>query len=252
MKHYRKVTVVILAALILILGAGILTGCGGSKSGEKAVEGEDFEWPDSEIGRLLPETDVKALSVNFSEEAVYADLIMDSEDYKAFVDACKEKGFTKEVSMSEDDTYARYNAENDSGYVLSTTLYKDDKECHVSLLAPEDSKKSDNKKSESKDSKKQKKPESKKEKTTQTDGVTPEFKEAMDSYEEFFDEYIEVMKNYQEDPVGYLADYTKFMAQYTETMQKLEDMDTEEMSDADAAYYLEVMNRINQKLLEVQ
>ena len=87
----------------------------------------------------------------------------------------------------------------------------------------------------------------------ETDGIRPEFKEAMDSYEKFFDEYVAFMKAYMDsdDPISMMGEYTTMMQQYVETMGELEDIDEDELSDEEALYYAEVMLRINQKLLEV-
>ncbi len=84
-------------------------------------------------------------------------------------------------------------------------------------------------------------------------GIRPEFKAAMDSYEAFFDKYCEFMKNYDTSntSLSMLTDYANFMAQYSDAMAKLDAMGKEEMSDAESAYYLQVMARINQKLIEV-
>ena len=75
----------------------------------------------------------------------------------------------------------------------------------------------------------------------------------MDSYEAFIDEYIEFMKEYAEsdNPLSMLEEYSEMLIQYTETMQALDDLGNEEMSEAEAIYYAEVMTRINQKLLEL-
>lgn len=83
--------------------------------------------------------------------------------------------------------------------------------------------------------------------------VTPEFKEAMDSYEAFFDEYAEFMKKYSEsdNPTAMLGDYSSMMTRYAETMEKLDEIDEDSLSAADALYYTEVMARINQKLMSV-
>lgn len=80
-----------------------------------------------------------------------------------------------------------------------------------------------------------------------------DFRAAMDSYEAFFDEYVAFMKSYEEstDPTSMLSDYLSLMTQYTETMQALESIDEDELSDADALYYAEVSLRISQKLQEV-
>ena len=48
-----------------------------------------------------------------------------------------------------------------------------------------------------------------------------------------------------------LGEYTEYMAQYADMMSKLDKLDDGSLSTSEAAYYLEVVNRINQKLLEV-
>ncbi len=84
-----------------------------------------------------------------------------------------------------------------------------------------------------------------------TNGVTPSFKEQMDSYEKFFDEYIELMESVEKDPTLIASTkYLQFMMQYAETMEKLEEIDENSLSEADQLYYIEVQSRINQKLLE--
>ncbi len=82
--------------------------------------------------------------------------------------------------------------------------------------------------------------------------MTPEFKEAMDSYEEFFDEYIAFMERYSksDNAAAMMMDYMRFMTQYMETIEEMEDIDTETLSEADELYYLEVYSRIMKKLVE--
>lgn len=41
------------------------------------------------------------------------------------------------------------------------------------------------------------------------------------------------------------------MQKYAEVMEKLEEMEDDEMNEKEAAYYIEVVGRINKKLLEV-
>lgn len=101
----------------------------------------------------------------------------------------------------------------------------------------------------------EKKPEAAKEtKPAQTaDGVDPELKAFLDSYEEFMDEYILFMKKYMDDPgnaVTMLGEYASIMEKYGEFAEAVEKYDEREMSTADAKYYLEVTNRINQKMLD--
>jgi len=83
--------------------------------------------------------------------------------------------------------------------------------------------------------------------------VDPALKEMLDSYEAFMDEYIEFMQNYQDsgDTMSMLQDYSDYMQRYSDFMQKVNAVDTENMSAADYAYYIEVTSRVSQKLLAV-
>ena len=84
-------------------------------------------------------------------------------------------------------------------------------------------------------------------------GVTPEFKDLMDSYEAFFDEYIAFMEKYENssDPTSMYADFSTYMERYAETMQALNEVDQSSLSAADAAYYAEVSARIMGKTMEL-
>ncbi|MGC6174222.1 DUF6591 domain-containing protein [Lacrimispora sp. 38-1] len=84
----------------------------------------------------------------------------------------------------------------------------------------------------------------------QPTGISPEFKAAMDSYEEFFDEYIAFMKKYKEstDQASMITDYTNYMKKYTELMGKMNELNNDQLSTEEAAYYVEVSARITQKL----
>ncbi len=83
-------------------------------------------------------------------------------------------------------------------------------------------------------------------------GVTPEFKKTMDDYEAFFNEYAEFMKRYShsDDAMSMLNDYLSMLTRYSEAMDGLDAIDESKLSAADAAYYTEVMLRINAKILE--
>lgn len=83
--------------------------------------------------------------------------------------------------------------------------------------------------------------------------VTPSFKATMDSYETLIDKYVAFLKKYDDEghPASMLADYTDMMQQYADTMEKLGAIDEDTLSDADLAYYIEVNARIQQKLLTV-
>ena len=88
----------------------------------------------------------------------------------------------------------------------------------------------------------------------QAPGVDPELKAFLDSYEKFIDEYVAFMKTYNSDPanaLSMLAEYSQMMASYADFTEKLAQYDENEMSAADAAYYLEVTTRCTQKMLEI-
>lgn len=74
----------------------------------------------------------------------------------------------------------------------------------------------------------------------------------MDSYEEFFDEYAEFMKKFSKsgNSAELLMDYSSYMMKYADTMDKLQRIDSEELTIEEQKYYIEVMARIEEKLLE--
>ena len=85
-------------------------------------------------------------------------------------------------------------------------------------------------------------------------GVDPDLKAFLDSYEEFMDEYVAFMKKYMDDPsnaIAMLSEYTKIMEKYEDFAEKVDAYDSDKMSTEDAKYYLEVVNRCNQKMLDL-
>jgi hypothetical protein len=91
--------------------------------------------------------------------------------------------------------------------------------------------------------------------TANSGKVTPSFKATMDSYEEFFDEYVAFMKKYNEadadDVFAMLTDYSVMLTKYAEMTKAMNDIDTNSLSSADYAYFIEVTARISVKLLEI-
>lgn len=87
----------------------------------------------------------------------------------------------------------------------------------------------------------------------ETGGVDPDLKAFLDSYEKFMDEYIEFMQDYMNNPtdMALLGQYADMLQKYSDFEQKADKYDSNNMSTADAAYYLEVTNRINQKMLKI-
>lgn len=113
-------------------------------------------------------------------------------------------------------------------------------------------KKEESSKKEQSSKKQESKKESSKEEKADSDTVTPSFKETMDEYEEFMDKYVDFMKSYDANDVTMLSEYTELLSQYNTYMDKVSKIDEDSLSSADLAYYLDVTNRVNKKLLEVQ
>lgn len=86
--------------------------------------------------------------------------------------------------------------------------------------------------------------------TSTVDGVTPEFKEFVDSYEAFMDQYIEFMKSFDKTNATMLIEYSQLLAEYADFTAQCDAYKEEDLSDADNAYFLEVLTRVNTKLTE--
>lgn len=94
----------------------------------------------------------------------------------------------------------------------------------------------------------------KKESAKRVNGIDPNFKASMDSYEAFINDYVDFMNKYNSDSsnaISMLAEYTVMVAKYADFAAKLEKYDSEEMTDEELKYYLDVTNRCNKRLLEV-
>ena len=81
-------------------------------------------------------------------------------------------------------------------------------------------------------------------------GVTREVKEMLDSYEEFFDEYIEFMKTYSssDNSSAMISEYQDYIRRYNETMQKINEMQGADLTEADNLYFIDVNMRILAKI----
>ncbi len=86
-----------------------------------------------------------------------------------------------------------------------------------------------------------------------TNGIRPEFKEAMDSYEAFYTEYCELLKKYTENPTDLtlLSKYGEMIAKAEEVDEAFEAWDEDDMTGEELNYYLEVNNRVLQKIADM-
>lgn len=85
------------------------------------------------------------------------------------------------------------------------------------------------------------------------DGIRADFKKAMDEYEDFYDEYCQFMKKYKANPsdLTLLSQYANMLTELGEMDEAFKKWESEDLNDAELAYYMEVNSRITKKLLEV-
>lgn len=225
---------------------------------EAPMEMGTLNWPKSDIAALLPVPESTTGTVEW--EASYGFVVYVGntpiEKFNAYADLCSEMGFS--VDYRRGDDY--YYADNIDGYHLSLR-YEGNNILFVRIDEPDDIEESpvieespiieDPTVTEEPTSSAETSEPPTDEPVNPVDGIRPEFKEAMDSYEAFFDEYIAFMEKYANttDPTAMLSDYMDFMTRYIEAMEALEAINEDDLSSAELAYYLEVMTRINQKLL---
>ena len=83
------------------------------------------------------------------------------------------------------------------------------------------------------------------------DGMHSDFKQAMDSYEEFMNQYCDFMDKYEKsngaDPT-LVIECADYVAKYAQAMKAFEAWESKNLNATEAAYYLDVQTRINQKL----
>lgn len=91
------------------------------------------------------------------------------------------------------------------------------------------------------------------EKDKLVDGMRPEFKEAMDSYEAFYDEYCDFLQEYEKNPTDLklIMEYAGMVSKLADMEEKFEAWNDGDLNNAEMKYYLEVTNRISQKLIDV-
>lgn len=209
----------------------------------------ELRWPKSEIAKLMPVP--KSTSGKIEWEASYGFVIYVGEtsldDYNDYVDECIDLGFTEDYQRGDDYFYA----DNEDGYHVSVK-YEGNNTMFVRIDEPDEEETEDVEDTQATTEEAIESEPTTEEKKEDKGGVDPDLKAFLDEYEAFMYDYIEFMDKYEnsDDVISMLNDYTKMMTKYAEFAEALEEYDEDEMSAADAAYYLEVTNRVNQKMLE--
>lgn len=213
-------------------------------------------WPSSTVGNMLPAP--KSTTGKFSYEHDDSFFVYVGEtskaDYDQYVADCSANGFN--IDYDKGDTY--YRADNADGYHISLKYegnnimaveIKASKNSNTGTSEPATTEPSTETTAPSESSSTETKPND----TELVDGMRKDFKDAMDSYESFMDDYVAFMKKYSDNPsdVGLLADYTKYMSKYANMVEKFDKWESEDLNDAELAYYIDVQARVSKKLLDV-
>ncbi len=258
----RKILVLVLAVIMISI---VSVGCGETATNTKVNTNDvsEYIWPTTGICQKLPQPNSKFGVIEYDSADAFEMRVynVSANDFTKYIAACKEAGFTVDYAQYEDS----FDAYDDEGYSIWLSYELGAKTMTIELWAPDDD-------DEELDMDSTETTSITVEDTTvaidtttstiateaiednQTSGaIRPDFKNAMDSYEDFFKSYCEFMKKYQKNPsdMGLLMDYAKFMQQYSETMEKMENLKSDNLNTAELAYYTEVTARITKMLLEV-
>ncbi len=198
-------------------------------------------WPTMGLATMLPNPNKAKGSVAVDSATQFMAYVgeMDKAAYNAYVDQCIEKGFS--VDYSKDDVF--FDAEDSQGNSLHLE-YEGFSTMSISLYAAKGSPSS----SAASSSATSEPVASSSSNVTATSDA--DFKQVMDDYEKFMDDYIAFMEKYSSsgNPVSMAADYAKMMADYSTMTAKIDAIDEDSLTEEDYLYYIEVVNRVNEKL----
>ena len=224
---------------------------------DSPLEVKEDAWSESTLSKKIPKPkSIKGkIESDSSNYYIFYAADMTLEDFEEYVDELKDNGFIEDYYKTD----TSYSAKNNDDYKVSVSyegfniirisisLSKDedyiDKD-NESDIIDEKEDKTENKKEES----------SKEDSSNMVDGMRKEFKDAMDSYEEFMDEYIDFMEKYSNSngtDLSLLKDYGIMINRYNSMVSDFEKWDDEELNSKEAAYYLKVQKRVNDKLLKI-
>ncbi len=198
-------------------------------------------WPAVGLATTLPNPNKTKGSVAVDSATQFTAYVgeIDKAAYNAYVDQCMQKGFS--VDYSKGDDY--FNAKDSQGNSLHLG-YEGFSTMSVSLHAA----KGNSLSSVSSSSATSEAAVSSSSNAAATSDA--DFKQVMDDYEKFMDDYIAFMEKYNSsgNPVSMAADYAKMMADYSTMTAKIDAIDEDALTDEDYLYYMEVMNRVSEKL----
>lgn len=124
--------------LVVIVVLNIKGRLGGNNSSNDAAE---FVWSDMVLSEILPEPESNYgdLSIN-SDDYLSIDVLNTSKDeYRAYIKACRNGGFTVDV----EEYGTTFTAKNEQGYELTLYYFESDEEMSIDLTAPSNTDSSD-------------------------------------------------------------------------------------------------------------
>ena len=231
-----------------------VSGCGDKKA-------ETYKWPDTELGKLLPEIEAEVTDISSDEDYISATLKINKDEYKDYMAKCKDAGFKEKEEYSEYDDSCYFTARDKTGSELSLNYDDDSKECSLTLYSAKYMKELEEETSDVEDEEDEEATEEEKteekssgSKKSSSSGIDSDFKQMMDDYEDFMYDYVAFMKKYQksDDVTSMASDYADMMDKYGKYMDKIDKVDTDELNSEELAYYNEVTQRVLEKLSEVQ
>ncbi len=213
------------------------------KYGESTTEGKNIqEWSNSKISSLVPRPEFRVVVVGNDDDDDFSFTAygVSRDDYNTYLETCKSAGFTDIQSEGDND----YRALNVDGFEINVAYDVIEESLYASIEKTSE---------ESPNTEPSEQPSEDQSSAQADDGsIDPEFKDTLDSYEAFIDEYIAFLQKYQQNPndVSLLTDYTDYMTKYTELTEKIENLDKDNLNEAEMQYYTEVITRVSQKLME--
>lgn len=195
----------------------------------------NFIWPNSPLVKLLPLPNSNMGKINYEYDDRFSIDVSNTskEEYDAYVNKIMDAGFIYEYSKSEDyfsgdDQYSNHVTVSYEGFMVMNITIEKGEEVVLETSKPV--------------------VENNEEVVI---GVDSDLKKFLDDYEAFIDDYIAFMTKYEnsDNSIEMLSDYSNMMLKYASMEESLESYDEDNMSAVDLAYYLEVLNRCNMKMM---
>lgn len=221
------------------------------------IEMTEIDWEDIDAFKLLPKPKSTEGHIEWenSDSALVYLGNTSPDDFKDYIKACKKAGFRKDYRKGDDYYYADHKRKNKN----ISLNYEGFNIMRIKISKPSDDDSddediddddADNDTSAKKENKEKEDKSSKSEKKSSSNDSSADFRKTMDDYEKFMNKYVKFMKKYNnsDNVTEMLDDYADLVDDYSDWSDKIDDIDTDELSTADYNYYTKVVNRVNKKL----